>query len=150
MDLSYADIASTIALFLSLVAIFQSASHRTRDMRIKAETDLAFLRAVVALAPDRISEARNQWRAAFAARGVLQSSMANQKFDEIDSLRGSLEELVAELGTISIPNKPILSGFKIDGCATHIATAANRWADIDASIESLKNGARENRELLRR
>lgn len=148
MTLSYADIASTVAIFLSIFALFQTGSHRTRDLAIQARKDLEQILRGLASAADRISDATEQWKHALAARGMHQSGVMIQKEQTADELRLRTSQLSVESAALRVPSLPIISSFTIDQYATEVGTCMLKWAMLSSDIETFASEAKENRERL--
>jgi hypothetical protein len=150
MAFTTADILSIIAIAISLVAIYQVTSVRTRDMAIKARTDLNLIQAGLETAEERISRASLQWQAVFLASGMSHSGARKQKLQEIEELRSKVGQLSKELADMKVLVLPVISNFSIDRCATRVKTILLRWELLSSDIDALVTEAKENRALLNR
>lgn len=150
MTLSYADIASTVAIGLSLLALYQVGSHRTRDMSVQARKDKVRILTGLAGAEERITDADQQWKAVLAARGMFQSGAMVQKQQAAEELRTRAKQLFKEAEGLKVPTVPFISSFLIDQCATRVGTCLLKWELLSADIDALAAGAKENRALLNR
>lgn len=150
MDLTYAAFASSIAIILSLVALYEVGSHRTRGIAKQAQREIAIMKGGLDGAEARIADASLQWKAALAARGLLQSAVMKQKEQAAEDLRSRAAVLFEEINGLRVPTKPILSSFLIDECAAVVGTCLLKWDLLDFDINAFVAEAKASRAQLSR
>lgn len=143
MKISWSDIMAAAALVLSIYTLFQTSRYRREDQIIAATRERAEMREMLIALQDAPRTLKSSWKAAFAARGVLESTMRAQKEAELDGLSEKISALYTELGSVPQFDRAV-STINAERVLTQLVSLRARVDAIARLVEAEEEQIKEN------